>query len=273
MPQFSAPIAVVVAALLPAWAAAQSAPAPTSGDWRYSLSLYAYVPSVDGASNLPAGSGGTPIHVNGGNFLDHLNFPFMGSFGAHNGRWGVFTDFIYVKFDGSRSASRDFSIGNIGLPANTTGDFSWDLTGKSWTLGAEYRLASSPSLTLDVLAGARMLDIKSNVSWSISGSLGPIAPDGRTGSSAYSTTLWDGIVGAKGRYGLDAAGKWALPFYVDVGAGDSNLTWQAAAGVSYAFSWGELTGMWRYLSYDLKSGSPLKEVNFSGPMVGATFRW
>ena len=64
-----------------------------------------------------------------------------------------------------------------------------------------------------------------------------------------------------------------MPFYVDVGTGESQLTWQAGLGLSYAYSWGEITGMWRYVSYDMKSGSQIEDLRFSGPMIGATWRW
>ena len=142
-----------------------------------------------------------------------------------------------------------------------------------WTLAGEYRLQTDPKLTLDLLAGARMFSLKPSLRWTIQGDLGPIASAQRSGISETRETLWDGIVGAKGRYAIGDSGKWTVPFYIDVGAGQSQLTWQTAVGVGYAFSWGELTGMWRYISYDMKSGTPVENLSFSGPMVGATFRW
>ena len=72
---------------------------------------------------------------------------------------------------------------------------------------------------------------------------------------------------------LGSSGHWILPFYLDVGAGDSDLTWQAAAGVSYAYKWGDLTALWRYLAYDLKPGRSFEELKFNGPLFGVTFRW
>jgi len=64
-----------------------------------------------------------------------------------------------------------------------------------------------------------------------------------------------------------------VPFYLDVGTGQSDLTWQVAAGVGYSFQWGEVLAMWRYLDYNFKSGSDLEELNFNGAMLGVTFRW
>ena len=48
---------------------------------------------------------------------------------------------------------------------------------------------------------------------------------------------------------------------------------QTATGLAYAFRWGELSAMWRYLGYHSKSGKKLEDISFSGPLVGATFRW
>jgi hypothetical protein len=51
----------------------------------------------------------------------------------------------------------------------------------------------------------------------------------------------------------------------------SKLTWQAAAGVGYSFSWGEVSLLWRYLAYEMKSDKPTHDLSFNGPMLGATF--
>ena len=51
---------------------------------------------------------------------------------------------------------------------------------------------------------------------------------------------------------------------VSVGAGDSDYTWQAMAGIGYSFGWGDILGSWRYLDYHMKSGRPVESLNFSG---------
>jgi hypothetical protein len=80
-------------------------------------------------------------------------------------------------------------------------------------------------------------------------------------------------VGVTGRVALGSSTRWTVPFYIDVGGGQSDLTWQAAGGVSYGYPWGEVNFLWRHLAYDLKSGSSMKDFEFSGPMLGATMRW
>ncbi len=269
----AATLAAAVGVLTPTLLAAQTPPSePIPGAWRFGASIYGYVPSISGTSSSPADSGGNRINVNLAELLD-LEFALMGSFDAHNGRWGMFTDFIYLNYSGSKQQSRDFTIGRIGIPAGTAADLDLDLKGVMWALAGQYRVYSDPALTMDALAGLRLLEVRTTTRWSISGNLGPIAPSGRTGTSEDKTSQLDGIVGVKGRTRLGSSGRWTLPFYLDVGAGDSDLTWQAAAGVSYGFKWGELTAMWRYLAYDLKPGLSIEELKFNGPLIGATFRW
>ena len=41
-----------------------------------------------------------------------------------------------------------------------------------------------------------------------------------------------------------------LPYKRDVGTGNSDLTYQALAGVAYGFRWGILSLTYRYLFYD-----------------------
>jgi len=58
-----------------------------------------------------------------------------------------------------------------------------------------------------------------------------------------------------------------------MGAGESDLTWQGVAGLGYAFRWGEVAAAWRYLYYDLPSDKAIRDMSFSGPEIGVTFRW
>jgi hypothetical protein len=180
---------------------------------------------------------------------------------------------MYLNLGGDKSQSRDFTIGGEQIPADTTANLGMDLSGVIWTLAAEYRVVAEPGLTLDLLAGTRLADLKAELRWDISGNIGTLPPAARSGSGDAEVSEWDFLVGLKGRYRFEQAREWSLPFYLDVGTGDSDLTWQIAGGVSYAFGWGELSAMYRYLDYDMKSGRPIKDINLSGFMVGATFRW
>jgi opacity protein-like surface antigen len=266
-------LALATSALLPAMAAAQTLQIDPAGQWRYGASIYGYLPSMSGSTSAPTSGGGIPINVDVDKILDSLQFTLMGTFDAHNGRWGVFTDLIYLNLGASKQNSRNFGIGDFGLPAGTAANLDLDLKGAIWTVAGQYRVVSDPALKVDLLAGARMFRIKQDLSWIIVGDLGPVPPAARFGDSRHSETLWDGVIGVKGRYAFGPGSRWSAPFYVDVGTGESKLTWQVAAGVSYAYPWGELSLMWRYLAYEMKSGRSIQDLDFNGPMLGATFRW
>jgi opacity protein-like surface antigen len=265
-------VAVAAVALFPALAAADTPQFVSDPSWQFDASVYAFLPTIGGTTIFPVQTGGSSVNISARQILDSLNFTFMGSFDAHKGPWGAFTDLIYVDLGASKSNTRDFSIGNIGVPAGTTANLHLDVSGWVWTTAAEYRVADTPGLKMDYLIGARYLDLSEDLSWSISGNLGPIVPAGRSGSSGLGNVFWDGIAGIKGRAAFGADGQWLLPFYLDGGAGDSNTTWQVSAGVGYAFHWGTIDAMWRYLDYEF-SGTKIKSIDFNGPMIGATFRW
>ncbi len=90
---------------------------------------------------------------------------------------------------------------------------------------------------------------------------------GRSGSKKVSDSLWDGIVGVKGRYTFTDDRKWFLPFYLDVGTGQTKLTWQAIAGVGYGFHWGDLVATYRYIDWTAKSGKSVEGLSLGGPMI------
>ena len=67
--------------------------------------------------------------------------------------------------------------------------------------------------------------------------------------------------------------KWFVPYYVDIGTGESNLTWQAMGGIGYSFGWGDVVAAWRYIDYDMKSGKKIESMTFNGPAIAAVFHW
>jgi hypothetical protein len=259
----SALAALAVCTMLGHEAAAQStAPWPT-GTWRFAGTLYLYGPSID-ADN---------VVVDASDLFDSLNGAFMGAFEANNGVWGVFTDFLYVDVSGSKSATRDFSISDVNVPASVTADLDLGIKGSAWTIAGEYRLQSTREATVDVLLGARYLDVEPKLSFGLHGDVASIPSASRGGSFEINARNWDAIVGLKARYAFGDRLQWYVPLYADIGAGDSELTWQAAAGLGYSFGWGDVVGLWRYLRYEFKSDQAIQNLAFNGPMIGVTFRW
>ncbi len=233
------------AAILGALAGLASLPAAAQGsdDWRFGAQIYGYFPSLSGESNFK-GSGGSPdVTVDVDKIIDNIKFVMMGSFEAKKGRWGGFTDLMYLDVGSNKSGTRDLSIGGIEIPATASASVNYDLKGWIWTIAGEYAMVSQPGMTMDVFAGARMVDLEQDINWGLEGNIGGIPTAGRTGDSNVSRTNWDGIIGVKGRWHFGADNRWFVPYYVDVGTGDSDLTWQAMAGIGYSWKSMDVVGV------------------------------
>jgi hypothetical protein len=256
------------AALSPTDSAAQ-----TADSWKWQGSVYVYLPTIGGTSTFPQTGAGSDVSLDASKIIDNLKMTFMGSLEGSNGRWGMLTDVVYMDLGNTKSGTRDISIGGAGLPANANANVSYDLKGWAWTLAGTWRVASDPASKMDVIAGARLFDMKQTLGWEVTGNVGSIPAPGRGGNSTAELSNWDAIVGVKGRTAFGESGKWFVPYYADIGTGESKLTWQAMAGVGYSFGWGDVVASWRYLDYDMKSGKKIESMTFNGPAIAAVFHW
>lgn len=231
-------------------------------DWQFAAMIYGWLLSVSGNLNytLPRDTGGGSVSVDADKVLDALQFTFMASFEARRGDWSVFTDVIYLDLAGDESKSVTLPRGRF----STVLDADLEITGWVWTLAGGYTVWRNDRSYLDLLAGARLLSIDTDLKLTGTG------PFERGRKVSSSVDVWDGVVGATGRVALDD--RWFVPYYGDVGTGDSDLTWQVAGGVGYAFDWGEVMLLYRHLEYDQGSGL-IEDVSFSGGMLGVNFRF
>lgn len=262
-------VAVTAAILGFAWPA--MARAESADAWQYQGTLYVYAPSISGKTTFPESEGGSSASIDGEDILNALEFAFMGAFEARRGGWGVLTDFVYLNLGAGSSGSRDLTLGGEPLPVGAAADLDYDLEGWSWTLTGEYRMAGG-ARTLDLFAGARLLDIESHLEWTITGDVGSVPVLDREGDRHTRLQNIDAIMGCKGRFSFGDQ-SWFVPYYLDVGTGESDLTWQAMTGIGYSLEWGDVFLAWRYLDYEMTAGTPIKELTFSGPTVAASFRW
>jgi hypothetical protein len=252
--------------------AAAGAEAP-SDEWDFNATLYAFYSSIGGTTAFPAGAG-SELNISQDDLIDHLKFTGMAAFEAQKGRWGGFTDLIYLNVGESKNNTTTLAIGGgTPLPPGITADLSLDVKAWVWTLAGTYRVISSNEANLDFIAGARLLDIEGTLDYAFSTGFGPFVGPGQQGSGEAKLENWDGIVGIKGQLNFGASDDWFARYYLDVGTGESDLTWQGIAGVGYAFGWGEVVAAWRYLDYEFKSGEKMESLDFNGPALGVSFRW
>ena len=248
------------------------ADAQTTGaeSWQFALTAYGYLPAISGTAYFPVPGTDKSFNLNQSNLINSLKMTFMGAFDAHHGRWGFFTDVLYLDIGRRHTDVHDFMIGDSGLPSSTTSDVSMDM--KTWIANAvgEYRLLSDGGSTLDAVLGLRYLSLTERLEWNFTGLLGGVPEAARTGNQEISSNIVDGIVGVKGQ--LRGDGGWVMPVYLDVGTGGSHFTWQGAIGLAYMFHWGEVGLLYRYIDFRFDS-SKLHDLTIAGPMVSATFRW
>ena len=244
---------------------------------------YLWLPSFDADLRYgppPPGGASANVKLDTGNVLERLNFAFFLQGEARKNRWLIASDFIY--FDSGNEESRvrsvDFNPGAGPINVSTTelnAGTRTALDAVVWTLVGGYNLVHDAGSTLDLIAGFRYAGIDTRTDWTLTAAvMGPAGTQtfARTGGVDRSVNLWDGIVGAKGRVRF-GDGQWFMPYYVDVGTGDSDLTWQGTLGVGYAFRWGEAVLSYRYLYYKEDDGKLLEKLKVDGFGFGVNFRF
>jgi hypothetical protein len=214
--------------------------AAKTDEWQFAIELYLWGTSIGGKS-----ASGSDVDIEFDDILDSLEFAFMGAAGARKGKWSFAADVMYM--DAASSAAI--------APGVTA---SVDLTNWIITPVVGYNLVDTGRSRLDILGGARYLYMKAELRVD---ALGARAED--SGSN------WDAIIGTRGA--VDLTEKWHLFGYLDIGTGDSDLTWQALAGIGYKFKWFHVNAAYRYLEWDFDDNAAVDELDISGPALGIKF--
>jgi hypothetical protein len=207
--------------------------------WNTSASIYMWGAGISGET-----AAGGDIDITFKDILENLNMALMGNVAAHKDKWGIETDFVYMH------------LGNDIEDRLILNEFSF----KAWivTPMITYQVIEDEHLNLHVLAGAQYLYMKPSLN-----------------NRETSGNIWDGIVGIKGDYAFNE--KWFMPFHFNIGTGDTDITWQAFAGVGYKYESFDLIAGYRYLDWNFEDSDPggavFNDLSISGPILGAKFRF
>jgi len=252
---------------------ARGADGPTSDSaaagWQFRVAPYLWVPRIDGILNFTTSNGTQPVvSLTPINYLDNLNVPLMLAGDVRHGAWGVSTDVVFVDFSGEKAQVTSIGGpgGSVEIPVDTGSKVG--LRATIWTLGGCYRAFDERLLTFEVLAGFRYLRVKSTLDYRLA--VGGLLP--QEGSLEQTDGLWNGVVGLRGRVWLGTH-RWFAPYHVDIGTGDSDLTWQALGGIGYAFGWGELILDYRDLGFDSGGEELIERLRLTGPTFGVSFHF
>ena len=277
-------MAVLVGALLLPAFGVQAQTAAGADDWKFSVMPYLWLPSIDGKLRLgPPPTGGiTPnVELDAGNYLDSLDMAVMLSGTARKDRWLIGTDLMYLHFSNTEGKATSVDINPGAGPVNvavSNAGISADLKGTVWTMVGGYTVVQEPKTSFEVLGGFRYLGLDVKTDWQLNGTVTGIGPQGntvnfaRSGNVQKKEDIWAGIVGARGRFNFGES-DWFANAYVDVGGGSSVFTWQGAAGIGYAFKWGDIILDYRYLYYSQDDNKLVDSLSFGGLALGANFRF
>lgn len=169
-------------------------------------------------------------------------------------RFALLSDFIYLGTEAD-----DASSGPLGLTAQA------ELKTLILTVGGSYRVVQRDRFNFDLLAGARLWMLDSNLTLT-----GPLAVRQGGGSEAW----LDPIVGIAGSIRL--GGGFALKAEGDVGGFGvgADLDWQALGAIQYQLNETiTLEAGYRYLSVDFDDGGFLYDVAMHGPLIGGSIRF
>ena len=183
--------------------------------WEFDGNIYLWVADIqmqdpDGNNN----------EISFNDLVQNLDMVFMGGLGARKDKLGFQIDTIYM--DLSDDDNNTLVPGLLTLT-------DVELTATILTPKVTYRVVEDGQLNLDILGGVRYLHMDLNFKFR------EISNEGDDGS------VTNGIVGFKGDIRLNK--NWHVPFYYDIGKGESELTYQAFAGINY-----------KYDSFDLAAG-------------------
>ena len=260
-------------------------PAASPSGWTFNVAPYLWFASLNATTSLnlpPAVGGGTvtsTTSVGFGELLSHINFGAMVAADAQYDRFSILTDFMYMNLSGVASQFKSVNFPNyprIPISGLAQASGGMRLSAPIWTLAGGYTLLKGDWGNLDVIAGFRYLGINATIDYSlgftVTGPRGRSQTFGGVGGVSGSLNLFNGIGGFRGRVNLGDT-KLFIPYYFDIGAGGSNLTWQIASGIGYQISWVDLSLTYRYLSFEQSNNALLQHLWVEGPLLMVDFRF
>jgi len=239
----------IVLAILVAIAAASPVDAQSQSDeWQFQIApLYLWAVNIDGTMNIRGGLE-QDFEVDFSDAFYNLETAFTVHFEASKGRWGLLADVSYLNLAGSQDIRTPGGVADIevtNLILEGAGGYSF---ADQWW----------------VIAGVRYFELDSDITFQLD-----IAPEIEVTESwtdLFAGVLWRPQLGE----------RWTFSGRFDIGAGGSDLVWNAHAIIDYRLAkWAAILAGYRHLDYDYKSQNTGIEVDMtmSGPVVALRFFW
>ena len=216
-------------------------PQHDANSWTWRIAPYIWMTDIDGT--VKGKNAEVDFNVDFNDIWDNLGGAGLLLVEANKGQFAVLSDLIYLNLslDGKTPTGADADA--------EVDTFIGDLVGL-------YRI--SPTSPFEIGLGARYASIQNDL-------------DVGVNSADVDRDTIDGF--AAGRATFAFATRWTASVYGDIGAGNSDLTWQAAALLRWqSGNWG-LGGGYRALGYEVDDGSKELDFTIHGFVFGAEFQF
>ncbi|MBN9671251.1 hypothetical protein [Roseibium aggregatum] len=247
----------IVATQLPALAAdlpLEPQPAPSrivEDRWTFKVTPYLWAASLNAETRA-----GDSLELPFRDVLKNLNIALMATAALEKGRFGFYSDLVYMHLEGSESTTANLVNG----PLNARLDVTMQSFITTNSLG--YAFVETPSTEIAGFGGFRYLWLKTDLDFSLGGFSASASTDGQ---------VIDAVAGLRGETRL--ADRWSVVYYGDIGTGQSDLTWQLYGAVGYDMKYLDLFAGYRYMGWRFDDVANLDSLDVHGPVIGARFRF
>lgn len=254
---------IAVAALVVAWSF--PARAETAADWEWTIAPYVWGPSA----GLDVTVNNDPVVSADASFSDLLDKTELVGFIHFEGQCphaGFFVDAMYLDLGAEQTNAADPP-----LPGGT--QTSLDVKIGLYEAAGFYR-PGGKARGLDLIFGVRMFDYRSRLDFIIPA---PIGASGSRGTDKNFIDVFGGL-----RYRTPIGKRWDFVVRGDVGAGGTDLTWNAIASFGVRLGKTERYNLklgWRYLELDVTADDEFQHVEMesdltlNGPFLGFAFKF
>jgi hypothetical protein len=225
----------------------------TEQGWTFTVAPYFWAAGISGE----VGQFGLPpvdVDASFGDIFDHLDFGAMAIGEARYDRYSIFGDIMYAKISGAAGTPRGILASSVEVSSETFAGL----------IGAGYSVFENSSGRLEVVGGARVWSVDTEISFS-----GGILDGVSTSDGA---TWVDAVAGLKGNYSITPEvylTAWGL-----VGAGGADIDWDVAGAIGYRFNdrIAAVAG-YRALGVDYRDDGFVFDVVQQGPILGMVVRF
>jgi predicted porin len=223
--------------------------ANAESEWKHTLvPLYLWGAGIEGTSQI--GPVSAPVSIEFADALDNIDTTLTFHYEANKGKLGLLVDLFHLSLAPESTLPNGASAGV-------------DLTNNILEVGLIYRPDNANGL--EVLYGLRAM------AFEMDAGIGP-GPKKNLADQDWV----DAFVGLRKNIALSE--KTSFTVRGDVGAGDSDLVWNAGLLLNYHFNKTvSMFGGYRWLDYDYDTGSGLErfayDVTYQGPAIALRFDW